>query len=93
MIIRTLETTVHGRYLFQDRGAERLLIGSRRRDAAGPAGGDAGAPCRCSGLLAVAVSAAAQALQRSSPFPFRRACRTVLVISSAGRHTPSESQG
>lgn len=27
MMIRTLETPVHGRYLFEDRGAERLLVG------------------------------------------------------------------
>lgn len=27
MLARTLETSVHGRYLFEDRGAERLLIG------------------------------------------------------------------
>ena len=27
MIIRTLETAVHGRYLYEDRGEERLLVG------------------------------------------------------------------
>ncbi len=27
MISRTLETAVHGRYLFEDRGADRLLVG------------------------------------------------------------------
>ena len=27
MIARTLETAVHGRYLYEDRGAERLLVG------------------------------------------------------------------
>ena len=27
MLTRTLETAVHGRYLFEDRGAERLLVG------------------------------------------------------------------
>jgi dienelactone hydrolase len=27
MLVRTLETAVHGRYLFEDRGAERLLVG------------------------------------------------------------------
>lgn len=27
MVARTLETSVHGRYLFEDRGAERLLVG------------------------------------------------------------------
>lgn len=27
MIARTLETAIHGRYLFEDRGAERLLVG------------------------------------------------------------------
>lgn len=27
MIARTLETTVHGRFLYEDRGAERLLVG------------------------------------------------------------------
>lgn len=27
MLVRTLETAIHGRYLFEDRGAERLLVG------------------------------------------------------------------
>src|SRR6188474_2355549 len=27
MIARTLETAVHGRYLYEDRGEERLLVG------------------------------------------------------------------
>jgi predicted esterase len=27
MIVRTLETSVHGRFLFEDRGASRLLVG------------------------------------------------------------------
>ena len=27
MVPHTLETSVHGRYLFEDRGARRLLVG------------------------------------------------------------------
>src|SRR5690349_15923247 len=27
MLVRTLETSVHGRFLFEDRGADRLLVG------------------------------------------------------------------